>query len=78
MKLDKKALKTVAEILEVLRRNGYETDSGYAIENFMQDYGSSEVIAKILVGDGPDYDAYGKIPLPKRLAQYSQLPPEKG
>lgn len=73
MKLNPKALKTTAELLEVLRRNGYEADSGYALENFMQDHGTSEVIARILCGTKCDDDNYSERPLALRLADFHKL-----
>lgn len=69
-------LKTTAELLEVLRRNGYEADSPYAFENFLQDHGTSEVIARILCGEHCDDDNYTDRPIADRLADFHKLPKE--
>tara|TARA_Y100000310_G_scaffold341389_2_gene440369 strand:- start:356 stop:586 length:231 start_codon:yes stop_codon:yes gene_type:complete len=76
--MDDKALKTVAELLEVLRRNGYNADTSYAFENFLLDHGKAEVMYEILCGDGKemDFDDYSQIPLEERLAKFHKLPKE--
>ena len=76
-KPDPKTVKTVAEILDVLHRNGFDADSSYSIENFLQDYPVGEATRLVLIGDGKeiDYDDYGKKPLAERLARYSKLLP---
>jgi hypothetical protein len=71
--LDEKALKTVAELLEVLRRNGYNADTDYAFENFFLDHGTSEIIGTILYGTNCDEDNYSQIPIAERLAKYHKL-----
>ena len=76
--MNEKALKTVAELLEVLRRNGYEANSSYVFENFFADYGTSEVISHVLCGDGEevDYEEYYAIPIEDRLAKFHKLSEE--
>lgn len=74
---EEKAVQVVAELLDVLHRHGVEVDTPYVFENFFQDWGTSEVIRRILAGDGEadgDYDEYYAKPIAERIARYSRLP----
>jgi hypothetical protein len=70
-----KAIQIVAELLDVLHRNGVEVDTPYVFENFFY-AGTSEVIRLILSGDGEadgDYDEYRAKPIAERIARYSRI-----
>lgn len=78
MKKDKE-IQIVAELLDVLNRHGVDVDTPYVFENFFQDYGTSNVISRILAGDGKkdgDYDDYVEKPITERIARFSRLPTE--
>jgi hypothetical protein len=74
-----KAVKIMAEILDVLHRNGVDADTPYCLDNFLIDNNGLELMAVVLVGDGikDEPNEYQKKPIAERIARYSKLPKEK-
>ncbi len=72
-----KAVKIVAELMDVLHRNGVDVDTPYVFHNFFEDDGTSDVIRLVLTGDGDD-EEYGERPIKDRIARYSKLPKISG
>jgi len=83
MKNENTVIKIMAELLDVLNRNGVKADSELSLENFLQDHNASEALSTILTDNQCRFcetmncdkcDSYSKKPISERIARYSKLP----